>query len=291
MPGDAVVLDHVAVAVEAWADAWGRYVVELGGRWASGGLNVGFGPAQLRFANDARVEVLQPWQAEANPFLRRFLDTNGPGPHHLTFKVPDIAHALEAAASAGFTAVQVDLSDPEWKEAFLHPRQATGVVVQMAQAAGSWESPPPEGFPTDAPHGAPAAFTHVTHAVADLDDALALFSGLLGGELAERHHDTGAGWHGVTLRWPGPLGLRLITPTGDRHGVDAPGSALHRWLGDRPGRVHHLAFARTGPLDPGSGPEPAEAPVPGVTEAEQPLYVVAPEDNLGARLVVRRSLQ
>jgi methylmalonyl-CoA/ethylmalonyl-CoA epimerase len=73
-------LDHVAIAVERWADAWPRYAVGLGGAWSSGGFNVGFGPAQLRFANGARLEVLQPWQPEANPFLRRFLDASGPGP-------------------------------------------------------------------------------------------------------------------------------------------------------------------------------------------------------------------
>ncbi len=95
-PTDAA-LDHVAVAVERWADAWPRYAVELGGAWSSGGFNVGFGPAQLRFANGARVEILQPWEPEENPFLRRFLDRHGPSPHHLTFKVPDLASAIDQA--------------------------------------------------------------------------------------------------------------------------------------------------------------------------------------------------
>src|SRR5579884_2097732 len=98
MPLEGVVLDHAAVAVEAWAEAWPTYVVGLGGEWASGGLNAGFGPAQLRYANGARLEVLQPWRTAENPFLRRFLDRHGRGPHHLTFKVPDISEALEAVA-------------------------------------------------------------------------------------------------------------------------------------------------------------------------------------------------
>lgn len=279
MPLEGVALDHVAVAVEAWAQAWPRYVVELGGEWASGGLNVGFGPAQLRFANGARLEVLQPWQSEANPFLRRFLDSNGPGPHHLTFKVPDIAGALDAANEAGFAPVSVDLTDPGWKEAFLHPRQAGGIVVQLAQAAGSWESAPPEGFPTRRP-ASPASLLRATHAVADLDAALRLYGGLLGGVV--EHHDAlaSAGWDAVTVSWGGPLALRVVAPSGS-------GTALRQWLGDRPGRLHHLAFAQAGPrtsrgADDGGG----HAPV-GVLVDDGPIRVVVdPDANLGTRIVV-----
>ena len=275
MPSEDIALDHVAVAVEAWGEAWPRYVVELGGEWASGGLNVGFGPAQLRFANGARLEILQPWQTEANPFLRRFLDRDGRGPHHLTFKVPDIRRALADAEAAGFTPVSVDLSDPGWKEAFLHPRQAGGIVVQLAQAAGSWEAPPPEGFPIERPPE-PAALLRATHAVADLDAALALYAGLLGGRV-EHHHSSGpSSWRAATVRWTGPLALRLVAPTsGDME--------LLAWLGGRPGRLHHLVVAQ-----PGVATRTPSAPnhVPGVLAGEQVRTVIEPDANLGTRLVV-----
>ena len=43
-------------------------------------------------------------------------------------------------------------ADELWRhtcfEAFIHPKQATGVVVQMAQAGTPWFSPPPDDFPT-----------------------------------------------------------------------------------------------------------------------------------------------
>jgi hypothetical protein len=58
MPISGTVLDHVAVAVERWADAWPRYVSGLGGKWASGGFNVGFAPAQVAYTNGAELEVL-----------------------------------------------------------------------------------------------------------------------------------------------------------------------------------------------------------------------------------------
>lgn len=271
-------LDHVAVAVEAWSEAWPAYVGRLGGEWASGGQGIGFAPAQLRFANEARLEVLQPWAVERNSFLRRFLDQNGPGPHHLTFKVPDLAEALRVAEAAGFEPVAVDLSDPGWLEAFLHPRQATGVVVQLAQAAGSWQSPEPEGFPSARPRHR-AALRHVTHAVADLEQGLVLFRDLLGGRELSRADAPDGSWRSITLGWSGPLRLRLVSPSPGA----APDTALHEWLAGRSGRIHHVAFAQPGIVSHGADG------VPGVADAEGPVEVVEPERNFGVRLVVHRS--
>ena len=253
---DAAVLDHVAIAVERWGDAWPRYVEELGGRWVSGGESVGFAPGQIRYANGMRVEVLAPANVEQNDFLRRFLDRSGPGTHHLTFKVPDLGAALQEAEAAGFTPVGVDLRDPDWKEAFLHPKQACGVVVQLAEASGGWESPPPAGFPSPAVH--PASLDHVAHAVADLEDGLALFAGLLGGTEHGRGEDEGARW--VELGWPGPGRIRVLAPT-------APTSPVAAALDGRPGRVFALAFTA-----------PSLAPGPST--------VVEPDENLGVRLVL-----
>jgi len=272
------VLDHVAVAVEAWPMAWPRYVTELGADWSSGGVQLGFAPSQLRFANGARLEVLQPWQIEANDFLRRFLDRNGPGPHHMTFKVPDIVAMLDRMADAGFTPVSVDLRDPFWKEAFLHPKDATGVVVQVAQSDASFTTPAPEGFPVERPP-VPAALSHVTHAVADLGQGLALFAGLLGGTPEPARRSPDGAWECVTVRWDGPLAVRLVAPT-----TAAPEThPLRQWLGGRDGRVHHLALSQPGPASP------ADGGAAGVLPDEEPVTVVEPDDNLGVRLVVRRT--
>jgi len=273
-------LDHVAVAVERWSDAWPRYAVELGGMWSSGGLNVGFAPAQLQFANGGRIEVLQPSEPERNPFLRRFLDRHGPSPHHLTFKVPDLGAALVAARDAGFSPIGVDLTSPDWKEAFLHPHEATGIVVQLAQASHAWESPAPEGFPTAHPDP-PASLVRIVHAVADLDRGLALFEGLLGGRGTARGVAPHRTWEFVDLEWPGPPGLRLVAPTSRDGAVDDTPRPLDTWLGDLTGRVHHLAFAR-----PDFQHGPALGDVPGLLRADGLARVIEPDDNLGTRLVV-----
>jgi methylmalonyl-CoA/ethylmalonyl-CoA epimerase len=262
-------LDHVAVATERQADAWPRYAGDLAGAWVSGGESIGFHAAQVSYANGMKVEVLEPHLVEQNDFLRRFLDANGPGAHHLTFKVRDIRASLRAAEAAGLSPVGVDLRDPQWQEAFLHPKQAHGVVVQLAQSQGTWESPPPPDLPTPATD-APATLDHVTHVVASLEEAATLFRDLLGG--AEVGAGALDGGRFLDLAWPGGGRVRLVAAVADDGGT-SPWTA---WLEGRPGRVHHLAF---------TVPDPAE--VPDAVPADDGSWEVAPERNLGVRLVLR----
>jgi methylmalonyl-CoA/ethylmalonyl-CoA epimerase len=266
-PADSIVLDHVAVAVDRHAQAFPRYAVDLGGRWLSGGYSVGFAPAQLGFGAGIRLEILAPNDIERNDFLRRFLDRNGPGPHHLTFKVPDIRAVLGAAEAAGYSPVNVDLTDPGWQEAFIHPKDGPGVLIQLAQVAKEeWRTPPPEGFPPPG-EGEPASLVRVAHAMARVDDGLRLFGGLLGGTQTARGEAAGKRW--VDLEWPGAGRLRLMESDGAR-------SPVSEWLGERPGRIHHLAFTLTDP-----------AAVPAARRLTAEVWEVAPEDNLGVRLILR----
>ncbi len=284
IPG--VVLDHVAHAVPRWQEAWGRYAVDLGARWSSGGESIGFAPAQLRFGNGARIELLMPYDTEVNDFLRRFLARHGPGPHHLTFKVPDLAGALEAVERFGLEAVGVDTSDPFWMEAFLHPKQAAGIVVQLAEAPSSWDNPPPPDFPRALRQrsngtGAIGAATldRVAHLVADLEAATALFGGLLGGQTVNK--GSGPGHRFVDLSWGGPLVLRLLAAT------DGPAaSELVGWLDHRAGRLHHLALTIEEPSSlPGSRPA-SEQLASLADEAEGAAWEIPPPDNLGLRLLL-----
>jgi methylmalonyl-CoA/ethylmalonyl-CoA epimerase len=52
--------------------------------------------------------------------------------HHLTFRVKDIESKLEYLRSRGIEPVHVVL-DGRWKEAFIHPRQAHGVLIQLME--------------------------------------------------------------------------------------------------------------------------------------------------------------
>lgn len=264
-------LDHVALAVERWDDAWPRLGLALGGRWVAHGFGPGFAPAQVAFANGARVELIQPNDVGRNDFLRRFLDHSGPGPHHLTFKVDDIERALGEVERFGLRPVGVNLADPHWKEAFLHPKDAAlGVVVQLAESH-DWEEaqdrPRPQRPAELAEPAVPvASLVRVAHVVADLVHARRVFEGLLGGDVIGEGGDEAATW--IELAWPSPLRVRLLAP------LEAVGP-LAGWVAGRPGRVHHLAFACGDP-----------AGIPGAVSLADGTWELPPDAATGTRFVL-----
>jgi methylmalonyl-CoA/ethylmalonyl-CoA epimerase len=136
----SVLFDHIAIAVERLADAEAVLAGELGGRPAYGMTRDGFRFHHWRYEGGGDIEVLEP--AGADGFLHRFLAQRGPGIHHVTFTVPSLVDACDRARAHGYSIVGYDDSDPEWKEAFLHPRQAQGIVVQFAESHAGSPSPP-----------------------------------------------------------------------------------------------------------------------------------------------------
>jgi len=262
-------LDHVAVAAERQLDAWPRWMVDLGGRWVGGGATAGFHSAQVEWRNGMRLEVLEPHLVEQNDFLRRFLDRSGPGPHHLTYKVKDLRAALGQVEAAGHTPVNVSFENPMWMEAFLYPKASHGIVVQLAQSGfdepeTDWEGGTPRPAVAPSPRSQPADLLRVVHLVADLDGAVALFGGVLAGAPVDEGDDDLGRY--IELAWPGPGRVRLVAPSS---------TGARAWLGDRPGRLHHLRFA----VDDA-------AAVPDAVTLGDGAWEVPPERNLGTRLIL-----
>jgi len=225
-------LDHVALATRDVRDALDVLVGELGGIVLFGGHSVGFRPMQLRVGDSSagmNVELLEPWEPERNDFLERFVTRHGPGPHHLTFKVDDLGTILDRVRTAGYRPVNIDLSDPDWKEAFLHPREAHGTVVQLAEAHGDWgtlaeqiervrregANGHPRWWPDPPPSGDRVAFLRrVVIGTPSLTATLGFFTGLLQGDEVSG----GEGW--VELAWPGGGRVKLEARPGRPPGVD-----------------------------------------------------------------------
>ena len=177
-------LDHAAVAVPSLAEVTALVVGELGGQPAEGGPGLGFTGAQWRFLNDARLEVLEP-AGGPNGFLHRFLEQRGRGVHHVTFVVPNLSDAVQRARVAGRKIVGYEDSLPSWKEAFIHPTSAHGLVIQLAEShpelgEGMWSEDFP--FPESPPAPSPAARLEALRLnVHDLDRAAELCRDLLRG--------------------------------------------------------------------------------------------------------------
>ncbi|MBI3629869.1 MAG: VOC family protein [Candidatus Rokubacteria bacterium] len=197
-----ILFDHIAIAVERMADTPAVLVGALGGVPDSGAPSRMFNWGCRRFAGGGRLEIIEPRGADG--FLHRFLAQRGPGIHHVTFRVPDLSAVCARAEAHGYKIVGYDDSHPGWKEAFLHPKQALGIVVQMAQSADAanpsrWQ--PPAG-PANAP--TPATVLGLRMRARSLERARTQWELVLEGEAAE-------GTAGeVIYRWPGsPMRLAV----------------------------------------------------------------------------------
>src|SRR3954453_23153021 len=213
-PDKPIDLDHIALAAQHAWDNFDRYRGDLGGVWIAGTPAPGFYWGQVRFGNGMTLEMLEPANTHLDYFLVRFLARSGPGPHHLTFKVPDIVAAMDAAAAAGYPVARRDLSQEHWKEAFLHPKACHGIVVQLAQTPfpdASHEFPTPQ-FESAIPpaRGAePGELARTVHLLPSVEGALTLFRDLLGGRVDNDSPDA-SGSRTVDISWPGPGRIRLV---------------------------------------------------------------------------------
>ena len=127
-------LDHTAIAVRRVRDALPLYRDLLGGELHSAGdmPHQGFRWVQLVYPGGSKIELLEPLSDDG--FLARFLDKYGEGAHHMTFKVRRIEEFVGLLKARGYRVVDEKYDDPHWKEAFISPRSAHGLIVQVAES-------------------------------------------------------------------------------------------------------------------------------------------------------------
>ncbi len=125
-------LDHVGVATD---DAAGLIELFTGLLNASVGHEETFDGMDIVFldAGDCELELLEP-MSEETP-VARFLERNGPGLHHLAFRVDDVARSLETAAGMGLERLDESprLGARGHHVAFLHPRSCGGILVELVE--------------------------------------------------------------------------------------------------------------------------------------------------------------
>ncbi len=203
-----IVFDHVAIALPRVADAPAVLVGALGGEPDSGAPSRVFNWGCWRFRGGGRIEIIEP--RGAGGFVHRFLAQRGPGIHHVTFKVPSLREACARAEALGYKIVGHDDSFRHWKEAFLHPKQALGIVVQLVESSGVGPPPwPPPPGPANPPP--PVTILGLRMRAASAERARTQWELVLKGDRTEGARGE------LTYRWPGsPMRIAVeIDPSAD----------------------------------------------------------------------------
>ena len=135
-------IDHVSIAVKDQEEAE-RFFRDILGAIAGSGA----GDPALKFiwqvfslGDLSRLEIISP--AEKGSFLDGFLEGREGGVHHITLQTPDIHKAMVHLEAQGIPFFGYnEYPGGEWKEIFIHPRHAFGVLVQIAEfEAADWLS-------------------------------------------------------------------------------------------------------------------------------------------------------
>jgi methylmalonyl-CoA/ethylmalonyl-CoA epimerase len=82
----------------------------------------------------AQWEVLEP--SSEDSFIAKFLKERGAGLHHVTFEVESVEKAVQELKEYGYEPFGFREFE-KYKEVYLHPRDAGGVLFQLYE--GSWE--------------------------------------------------------------------------------------------------------------------------------------------------------
>ena len=81
---------------------------------------------------ESEIELVQPTTSDSG--LANFLEKRGEGMHHICIEVEDIDAALVELKSKGVRLInEVPEELPGRKMAFIHPKAANGVLVELYQ--------------------------------------------------------------------------------------------------------------------------------------------------------------
>jgi methylmalonyl-CoA/ethylmalonyl-CoA epimerase len=146
VPGGPVTgLSHVAIATRDAAALASMLAGALGAtRGAEEILDHGALRVVFLHLGPVTLELLEPLTPDHT--VSKFLDTRGPGLHHVSLDVADLPATLARAKAAGAKLVD-EAPRPGahgTQVAFLHPKSFGGVLVELCQSASA---PPAPGKP------------------------------------------------------------------------------------------------------------------------------------------------
>jgi methylmalonyl-CoA/ethylmalonyl-CoA epimerase len=122
----AVVVPDIEASLAFWRDALGLPLHHI--------EDVPSQKAQVAFlpAGEGEVELVKPTSEDSG--TAKFLSEKGPGMHHLCLEVDDIEGMLVQLKAKGVRLInETPVELPGRKMAFVHPKAADGVLVELYQ--------------------------------------------------------------------------------------------------------------------------------------------------------------
>lgn len=125
-------IEHVAVAVRDIEEAWALYRL-LGFHHVSTEDLTDQGiRSHIMATGSVRIELLEGIDHRSH--LERFLETKGPGLHHLCLRVRSLEEFLDNMRAADFeTTTAQPMHDRRGRRSFLHPRTTGGLLVGLVE--------------------------------------------------------------------------------------------------------------------------------------------------------------
>jgi methylmalonyl-CoA epimerase len=128
-------LHHVGIAVNNLDTSVGIFQKMLGKKPESvETIDVYKVKAALFKVGDVEIELLEP--TEEGSAVSGFLKKNGEGIHHICLETDDVDKELEGMAAKGIQTIdKKGRAGLAGKIGFLHPKSASGVLIELAQIA------------------------------------------------------------------------------------------------------------------------------------------------------------
>ncbi|MBY8989256.1 MAG: VOC family protein [Candidatus Lokiarchaeota archaeon] len=135
-------IDHVSLAVKDYDGAVEFFTKILGATSQYNGTdnNMKYYWETFALGDLSRFEIIKP-TAEGS-FLENFLKNREGGIHHLVLQTPDIEMTKDILEKNNIPYFGYQNYGERWKELFIHPKDAFGVLLQIGQfKATDWLSP------------------------------------------------------------------------------------------------------------------------------------------------------
>ena len=127
-------IDHISIAVKDYPEALHFFKDILGAVLGAGARNndMKYHWQIFSFGDLSRLELITP--LEEKTFLTKFLKKNkNGGLHHISLQTPDIQHAIRKLEDHNIPYFGHNEYGDFWKEIFIHPKDAFGVLIQIAE--------------------------------------------------------------------------------------------------------------------------------------------------------------